>query len=222
VSAKRSDQEVKTDDIPVGVVNDVCQGKSDTTSSLKPTIGMSKDDPYIYKGGIAPKVPFIVISPDVEESQDEAFRENEVIERLVLPKKVTSMGKNALYKCSKLKYVIFEEGSSLRHIGYAAFFECRMIEEMNLPASLETLGANAFYCCEGLWKVTLSPKMTAIEWQTFTWCFALTVVEGMNAIQSIGWWSFGYCLSLDTIDVNKSADIDDTAFNTCNARINRI
>ena len=56
---------------------------------LKLTIGMSKDDPYIYKGGRAPKVPFIEISPDVEEIQDDAFEYNIVIERLVFPKSLT-------------------------------------------------------------------------------------------------------------------------------------
>ena len=59
--------------------------------------------------------------------------------------------------------MIFEEGSSLRHIGFAAFGGCPLIEEMNLPASLETLGGWALYGCKGLKKVTLSPKITTIE-----------------------------------------------------------
>jgi hypothetical protein len=91
---------------------------------LKPTNGMSKDDPFIYEGGRAPKVPFIVISPNIEVIQYEAFKDNDVIERLVIPKKVTHMGENALNGCSKLKDVIFEEGSSLRHIGEWAFCQC--------------------------------------------------------------------------------------------------
>ena len=93
---------------------------------------------------------------------------------------------------------------------------------MNLPASLETLGDGAFRSCEGLKKVTLSPKMTTIEEYTFYGCSSLTAVEGMNGIQSIGWSAFYDCSSLETIDVNQSADIDDNAFNHCNARINRI
>jgi hypothetical protein len=184
--------------------------------------GLSELDPYIYKGGIAPKVPFIVISPDVDEIQDNVFKDNDVIERLVIPKKVTHMGNSALAQCPKLKDVIFEEGSSLRHIGERAFGLCPLIEEMNLPASLETLGEAAFGGCKGLKKVTLSPKMTTIELQTFDGCSSLTAVEGMNGIQSIGQYAFYYCSSLETIDVNHSADIDDLAFKYCNARINRI
>ena len=247
------------EDIPVGVADYVCQGKSDATSSytssdvkvmartqifdvsksnLTPTVlddipiptfrplqtscGLSKFDPYIYRGGRAPKVPFIVISPDVEEIQDYAIR-GDFIEVLVIPKKVTRMGEYALAGCSKLKYVIFEEGSSLvRHIGYRAFSYCPLIEEINLPASLETLGEQAFFLCKGLKKVTLSPKMTTIEHGTFRGCSSLTSVEGMNGIQSIRYYAFYECSSLETIDVNQSADIDDTAFNHCNARINRI
>jgi hypothetical protein len=190
---------------------------------LKPTIGMSKDDPYIYEGGRAPKVPFIIISPDVREIQDNAFNRNDVIELLVIPNAVTHMGKNALERCSKLKYLIFEEGSSLRHIGEDAFYNCRMIEEMNLPASLETLGEAAFGECKRLKKVTLSPKMTAIEQDSTFWdCSSLTAAEGIDDIQSIGQWAVRDCSSLETIDVNQSADIHGAAFIGCNARINRI
>ena len=135
----------------------------DSDESVMEHVGMREDNPYIYKGGKAPKVPFIVISPDVETIQDIAFYDNDVIERLVIPKKVTHMGKNAVRQCSKLKYLIFEEGSSLRHIGYGVFRECPLIEEMNLPASLETLGEAAFNGCKGLKKMTLYPKMTTIE-----------------------------------------------------------
>jgi len=192
-----------------------------TFRPLQTSCGLSEFDPYIYESGIAPKVPFIVISPDVEEIQDDAFSNNDVIERLVIPKKVTIMGVYALYQCYKLKDVIFEEGSSLRHIGDAAFYDCPLIE-MNLPASLETLGRSAFYSCKGLKKVTLSPKMTTIEQYTFNACSSLTAVEGMNGIQSIGVYAFGGCSSLETIDVNQSADIHNDAFYNCNARMNRI
>ena len=269
------DQFFKNDeDIPIGVANDVCQGKSDATSSYKPsysphvkydtswedddvkydvkvmartqifdisksnldvtediptfyplklTVGMSKDDPYIYKGGRAPKVPFIVISTNLEEIKDYAFGGNEVIERLIIPNTVTHIGMGALLGCSKLKHVIFEEGSSLRHIRRWAFEWCTMIEEMKLPESLETLGGYAFVDCKGLKKVTLSPKMTTIDDYTFNGCSSLvTAVEGMNVIQSIGEQAFSRCSSLETINVSQSADIDDTAFLNCNARINLI
>ena len=100
------------------------------------------------------------------------------------------MGKYALARCSKLKNVIFEEGSSLRHIGDRAIAWCPLIEEMNLPASLETLGSYAFSGCKGLKKVTLSPKMTTIDYYTFAGCSSLTAVEGMNVIQDIGRLAF--------------------------------
>jgi hypothetical protein len=98
---------------------------------------------------------------------------------------------------------------------------------MNLPASLETLGDAALYDCRKLKKVTLSPKMTTIQIQTFRDCSSLTAVEGMNGIQSIRQYAFSHCFSLETIDVNQSADIHNGAFThgaftRCNARINRI
>ena len=184
-------------------------------------VGMSPLRPFIYKGGRAPKVPYIEISPNVGAIEMFAFYQNKVIERLVIPNTVTYMRNRALQRCSKLKDVIFEEGSSLRHIGKYAFYECPKIEEMKLPASLTTLEVGAFNDCKGLKKVTLSPKMTAVEAWTFSRCSSLTYVEGMNAIQSIAENAFRGCPSLETIDVNQSADIHRNAFFDCNVVINR-
>ena len=176
-------------------------------------VGMSQDNPYTYEGGRAPKVPFIEISPNIGEIQDSAFRDNDAIVRLVIPKTVTHMGKFALAQCINLKHLIFEKGSSLRHIGHQAFAVCPMIEKLDLPASLETLGEWALYGCYGLKKVTLSsPKMTTIEAYTFWGCSSLSAVEGMNVIQCIGGYAFYGCSSLETIDVNQSVDIEDNAF----------
>jgi hypothetical protein len=207
---------------------DISKSKLDSTENIptfypfKATIGMSEFDPYIYKGGRAPKVPFIQISPDVGEIEERAFEYNDCIERLVIPNTVTGMGACALSTCSKLKNVIYQEGSSLLHIGGNVFSLCPMIEEMNFPPSLETLGDNAFLKCEGLKKVTLSPKMTTIEGLTFNGCTSLTTVEGMSGIRSIEMFAFVRCSSLESIDINQNADIHDNAFKRCNAVINYV
>ena len=63
---------------------------------------------------------------------------------MVVTKNVTHLGDYALYGCSKLEKVKFEDGSMLRSIGRGAFIGCEKLEEMKLPSSLETLGGAAF------------------------------------------------------------------------------
>ena len=71
--------------------------------------GMSEYYPFIYEGGVAPKVPFIVISPNVDKIQNDAFRCNDLIVRLVFPKQVTVLGEGAPRQCSELKFLVFEQ-----------------------------------------------------------------------------------------------------------------
>ena len=184
--------------------------------------GMSEYYPFIYEGGVAPKVPFIVISPNVDKIQNDAFRCNDLIVRLVFPKQVTVLGEGAPRQCSELKFLVFEQGSLLHSIGCAAFMECEKIEVMELPPSLERLGVWAFKLCLGLKKVTLSPKMTTIKDRTFVSCSPLIAVDGIHTIQWIEWYAFFGCSSLAAIDINSEAHIHDRAFNNCTAVITRI
>ena len=182
------------------------------------SVGMNEETPYVYFEGaqVPDHVKFVITDRSVKTVKEKALFMHPNVQRFVVTKNVTTMGHSALYLCFKLNDVIFEAGSSLRHIGTRAIYKCRMIEEMNLPASLETLGKGAFMGCEGLKKVTLSPKMTTIEKQTFSECTSLTAIEGMNGILSIGECAFDSCSSLETIDVNQSADIHYDAFEDCN------
>jgi hypothetical protein len=189
-------------------------------------VGMNEEVPYVYFEGVrVPEhVKFVITDRSVKTVKEQALIFHQNVQRFVVTKNVTTMKCRALYACSNLKNVVFEAGSSLRHIGAHAIHKCRMIEEMNLPASLKTLGKGALMGCERLKKVKLSPKMTTIEQMAFSECPSLTAVEGMNVIQSIGDGAFYYCKSLETIDVNQSANIYENAFEKCNARfaINRI
>lgn len=87
-------------------------------------VGMSRDNPYIYEGGKAPKVPFIEISPNIEVIQEDAFLDNDVIVRLVIPKTVTDMGKFSLAQCINLKYLIFEKESLVLASNWASRLRC--------------------------------------------------------------------------------------------------
>ena len=184
--------------------------------------GMTKDDPYVYDGGVAPMVPFVVISHTVQRIDVNAFFRNKRLERIVIPKHVTHIGYGAFGECPDLVEVIFEEPSSLVEIEMYAFSVCEKIEEIRLPDSLEKLRRDAFGNCKGLRRVTLSSKMTTIEMSTFSDCESLTSVERMHSITNIKEWAFSGCSSLKSIDVNANADIHDDAFLNCKAKINRI
>ncbi len=69
---------------------------------------------------------------------------NEVLTQIVIPKSVTYIGRQAFYKCSKLKQVIFAENSQCIEIMGSAFSGCALEGNLILPNSIMTIGSDAF------------------------------------------------------------------------------
>lgn len=81
-----------------------------------------------------------------------------------------------------IKSVVFAEGSVLKTIGKMAFYNCRTIKEIFLPASVETIGEEAFNSCMGLSYITIPKNMTSIGSKAFYWCFKLVEVLNLSAL----------------------------------------
>lgn len=74
--------------------------------------------------------------------------------------KVTSIGKSALEKCTKLKSVII--GKNITSIGANAFKKCTSLKSITIPSKVKKIGANAFSGCKKLCNITVKTnKLTA-------------------------------------------------------------
>ncbi len=69
----------------------------------------------------------------------EAFKDNEVIETVVIPKSVTTIGMDAFYNCKMLYKVIFEEGGKLDKINDYSFYNCTGLIDITIPTWFESV-----------------------------------------------------------------------------------
>lgn len=70
------------------------------------------------------------------------------LKRILLPKKVKSIGDGAFVYCNQLDSVHF--GDSLQNIGLSAFQGCSSLKHINLPATVQRIRSYAFMSCYGV------------------------------------------------------------------------
>lgn len=96
---------------------------------------------------------------------------------------VTSLGFEALSRCSKLERVSFPAAT---HIGNYAFYQCRALTSVYFPR-LEYITGTAFLSCESLSRVRL-PRVTFIGGNAFAYCTKLesVVIEQSASVCFLG------------------------------------
>lgn len=154
---------------------------------------------------------------------------------LIIPGKVTSIGRSAFKDCSALVHV--ELPDSLETLGYGsgdgAFENCTSLVEMDIPDNVTEIGGSTFAGCESLERVKLplSTKdkcIKKIDDQLFMGCMKLAVVENVSQdyLEEIGNRAFYKCRVLtgmngaNTMDFSgykKLKRIGDEAFYGCDA-----
>ncbi|MBQ2697842.1 MAG: leucine-rich repeat domain-containing protein [Clostridia bacterium] len=65
------------------------------------------------------------------------------VRRIVLPRSVTAIGREAFVHCRRLREAVLPEG--LQTVGRRAFFGCTALQELSLPASVTSVGSGAFW-----------------------------------------------------------------------------
>ena len=94
-----------------------------------------------------------------------------VTESITLPKTVTSIEKNAFYKCENFTSIALPD--SLTNIGEYAFYYCRKLTEITIPSNVAIIRENAFMACHGLKSLRISEGMTEIKKSAFSYCMNL-------------------------------------------------
>lgn len=180
---------------------------------------------YAGNGG-ALTIPSTIDSYPVKAIADSVFKGNKTITSVHIPASVTAIGAASFSGCTALAAVTFEEGSELESIGSSAFSSTGLTA-IALPSSLRSIADNAFaYCglvnidlsgctslknisanafreCWSLKTVKLPVAMDSIDGSAFSYCIALTSVEGLDA-QSIHQSAFAYCSNLTGITIGSN------------------
>lgn len=93
---------------------------------------------------------------------DQLFRCSS-IQKIEIPKTITSMGVNLFEGCKSLIDVTFEEGFSMTKLPRQMFNGCSSLEVIKIPESVTEMGGSTFVNCSSLKKVYLSPNLTSME-----------------------------------------------------------
>lgn len=127
---------------------------------------------------------------------------NEDVFSAVIDNGITSIGRYAFGKCTKLVSVSIPE--SVRNIGENAFSGCTEITSVTLPDSIGSIGDNAFSGCSGLVSVVLPSSIAQINDFTFYKCTSLNNVVIPDSCKKIGRSAFSGCTSLKKMKVPPS------------------
>lgn len=113
----------------------------------------------------------------------------------------------------------FTVPASVTEIGKYAFLQAKITAlSFESDSTLKTIGYNAFYGCSGLTQLEIPDSVTTIELYAFYSCSNLTSVKLPNGTTSLPYCSFGTCSKLESVIIPKTlTEIESGAFTNCNA-----
>ena len=127
---------------------------------------------------------------------------------------ITGIGDHAFYGCKSLKSVTIPAG--ITSIGSSAFHNCDSLASIVIPEGVTKIGSEAFYNCDTLSSVTIPEGVTVISYNTFCNCRNLSSIVIPNSVTEIGSWAFAGCTGLKSIYLGTGIeDIDSYTFDDC-------
>lgn len=127
---------------------------------------------------------------------------------------VTSVGECAFADCWNLQRVSLPR--SITTIQYGAFYYCHSLQAISIPSTVERIGERAFQLCGALSSVSLPDSITTVEPYVFSNCWNLRTVTMPKNLKTIGSGAFSYCNALSSVSLPESVtDIAYFAFGWC-------
>ena len=115
-------------------------------------------------------------------------------------------------------YTLYEGyiGDCVTSIGTQAFYQCRSLENIDIPSGVTSIGNYAFFECSSLTNIVIPGSVTSIGNSAFEDCTGLTSCTIGSGVEIIGYNAFYGCSGLTSIDIpNSVTSIDDSAFYQC-------
>ncbi len=129
---------------------------------------------------------------------------------------VTGIGSKAFYNCRKLRSVTVP--ASVTQIGASVFENCYSLTEVSIPRGVTTIGSSAFYGCSALETITLPEALVSIKGSAFYNCDSLTSVSLPEGVTTVGSRAFYDCDALKNVSIPATVTaIEYDAFGTCSS-----
>lgn len=148
-------------------------------------------------------VESVIIPNSVKQIGNLAFRECQSLKYISIPNSVEYVGEGAIESCFSLIYNEYKEGLYLgndtnpylllmetanktittfkandntRFIQQNAFYECSLLEHMEIPNGVTNIGNGTFYNCSSLKSLIIPNSITAINFSAFFGCSSLETI----------------------------------------------
>lgn len=206
------------------------------------TFSISSDISYAILSSVTTKAKVVNV-PDnyygipVKSIGGSAFKDNLVVQEVVLPETVTTLGdscfkgcvalsrcniptgvteipNNCFNGCSKLGQI--ELPSGLKSIGSYAFSGCALLADVMLPDGLEVVNSYAFQRCTSFSSAILPDTVTSIGGSVFRECSSITTAKLPSGYSTTSDALFMDCTSLETVTLPIALErIENHTFRNC-------
>lgn len=134
----------------------------------------------------------------------EAFKDNGIIESVVIPEGVRSILSASFNCCNNLKKVVLPQ--NLDYLGDCAFMNCKNLEDVTMPVKSKGMGNSVFCNCNKLTQISIPSGVTTIGLDFAKGCSSLTEVTIPDTVETILSGSFQGCTTLREVAIPSSVN----------------
>lgn len=137
----------------------------------------------------------------ITEIPKDAFNYCTLLESILLPDTVKSIGSSAFFNCLKLKEIVIPEGVTT--IGSSAFALCSVLEKANIPVLVTAIANNLFQECKKLSNINFPANLESIGISAFS-NTGLENVVLPEYLATLHGTAFGNCSKLKSIYIGEN------------------
>lgn len=177
------------------------------------------------------KVPNTVIIDSKQYSvvkiNQDAFKNNTLLQSVFIPRNVKSIGTDAFGGCSNLTQAEFESIETLCQIDFAnersnpisyakkLYISNKEMTVVEIPSSVTSIKNYTFYSCESLSSVKIPGSVTSIGDRAFMYS-GLTSITIPSSVKIIGKDAFAVCKKLSSLTLQYGiTSIGESCFSSC-------
>lgn len=131
---------------------------------------------------------------DVTMSGESQFSTMKNLKSVKLPDNLSTITRSMFYGCEKLEAVDMSKLPVTKIMPYA-FYTCKALASVKLPAALSSIGECAFNSCKTLATLTFPTTLKSIGGHAFRYT-GLTTLQLNNGLETIGEYAFADCDSM--------------------------